>query len=145
MRESEPVKGQHVEGTSAPPPPFTYESSVPEAVAPPPPTPPPPPQAAPPMAMPVPAGFEVSPEAVGALVQQLEMAVSTGIVEPDAFAKELVGQLGPAPTAAILRNMSADTLCDNLAASKGGVLATHEGRTYMRKLWDEAGKIVGTT
>ena len=144
--EPEQGGGQRVEPASAPPPPaFTYEDTPPPPLAPLPQEAAPPPMASAPAPapLPVPAGFNVSPEAVGMLVQNVEMAVNTNSVEPIVFAKEIVAQLGEGPTAAILRNMSADSLCDNLAASKGGVLATHEGRTYMRKIWDEAGKLVG--
>jgi hypothetical protein len=84
-----------------------------------------------------------SPEAIGELVQNLEMAVTTGVATPETFAKELVQRLGPGTTGAILENLTADGLCDNIAASKGGVLATHDGRKYIRDLWEEAGKLVG--
>jgi hypothetical protein len=138
------VQGQRVEpasAPSAPPPAFTYgPSEAPVTSAP----PPVPVAVASPAPVAPPAGVDISPDAIGTLVQNLEMAVNTGAVEPAVFANEIVALLGHGPTAQILRNMTADGLCDNIAASKGGVLSTHEGRTYIRKLWDEAGKIVGT-
>lgn len=85
--------------------------------------------------------FPVTAEQVANFSEQLESAISSGIVSAATFADGFIAQTSPETVLAILQAVGPDQLVDAVAAQDGAqstAIVTREGRKFVRDLWTEA-------
>jgi hypothetical protein len=90
------------------------------------------------------AGVEITREQVQEIVDNLEAAVSMGVVTPESFAEKFVERVGKTTAFAIVENLTPQQLVEQIAAGKESgstPLATMRGRQFLGKLWTEAKRL----
>jgi hypothetical protein len=93
-----------------------------------------------------PEPLAITPQMVSRFSEQLELAISTGVVTAEQFAQKFVAEAGPVATKQILDTIGPDQLVDAVANEAGGnktAIVTRAGRKFVQELWVEARKIVG--
>jgi hypothetical protein len=93
-----------------------------------------------------PAAIDITPDQVQEIVDNLEAAVSTGVVTPEAFAEKFIVKVGRPAAIAIVNNLTPQQLVDQIIAGKESgntPLATMRGRQFLGKLWEETRRIAG--
>jgi hypothetical protein len=84
---------------------------------------------------------QVTEEQVARFSEQLESAISSGIVSPGTFAEGFIEETSPETALAIISAIEPDQLVDAVAAQEGAqstAIVTREGRKYVQELWLEA-------
>lgn len=87
---------------------------------------------------------DITPEQVQEIVDNLEAAVTTGVVSPESFAEKFVERVGKPAAMAIVSNLTPDQLVEQVAEGKetgSTPLATLRGKQFLGKLWTETRKI----
>jgi len=87
---------------------------------------------------------DITPEQVQEIVDNLEAAVTTGVVTPESFAEKFVERVGKPAAMAIVSNLTPDQLVEQVAEGKdtgSTPLATLRGKQFLGKLWAETRKI----
>jgi len=90
------------------------------------------------------ASIDITPAQVQDIVDNLEAAVSTGVVTPESFAEKFVQKVGKPAAIAIVSNLTPEQLVEQVAAGKESgntPLATLRGKQFLGKLWAETRKL----
>jgi hypothetical protein len=119
----------------------TEEASPPQTGEPPPPPPPPVALVSPEPDEPA----EITPEMVSKFSEQLELAISSGMVTAEQFAKKFVDEAGVSATRTIINSIGPDQLVEAVAAEAGGdktSIVTRAGRKFVQELWVEVHKLI---
>lgn len=90
------------------------------------------------------AKVQVTSEQVARFSEQLENAISSGIVSPRTFAEAFIEETTPETTLAIVSAVGPDQLVDAVAQQEGAqstAIVTREGRKFVQQLWVEATRI----
>lgn len=101
------------------------------------------PPAQPPVGAPEGAGVRVTEQQAQVFVGRLEGSIREGLITPKLFAQGMIGEVGPAVAAELIRTVKPDELLRALADSQGPggqdlQMLTHEGKQYVRAVFSEA-------
>jgi len=91
------------------------------------------------------SSVNITQEQVMKFAQQLDLAISSGIVSPAQFAKSFIEEAGPDVTRTIMGLMTPDQLVDAIASEEGSAstsIVTRDGREFVRALWAETAKLL---